>query len=112
MPVSRTPRDLDAARKRRKNLGRRRAARLVIRRRTSENRSWGLMQNWGWPQGFFSRVRVSWRLVSMGLVLLFGALLGYAVTEPSFFVYSIELVDTDFIRGDEIYRAGVSLQGQ
>ena len=105
MPVSRTPRDLDVARTRRKTLGRRRAARVLTRKRSSESRSWGLMQNREWPQIFSSSVRVGWRLGSMGVVLLFGALLCYAVTEPSFFVDSIELVDTDFIPGDEIYRA-------
>ena len=105
MPVSRTPRDLDVARKRRQNMGRRRSARLRADTLKSANRSWGLMQNRPWPQISLSRVRVGWRLVSLVVVLLFGALLGYAVIEPSFFVHSIELVYTDFIPGDEIYRA-------
>ncbi len=105
MPVSRTPRDLDVARKRRKTLGRRRAARMRTRKRGSQGPSWGLLQNLALPQLSFSRVRVGWRLGSLGVVLLFGALLGYAMTEPNFFVHSIELVDTNYIPGDEIYRA-------
>lgn len=105
MPVSRTPRDLDAARKRRQTLGRRRAAGIRTRRRKSESRSWGLIDNLAWPQISLSRSHLGWRLGSLGVVLLFGALLGYVVTEPGFFVNSIELVDTDFIPGDEIYRA-------
>ena len=106
MPVARTPRELDAARKRRNSLGRRRAVRRRVRRGSRTRWSWNFLQKRRErPQISFSGVRVGWRLGSLGLVLLFGALLSYALTEPSFFVYSIELVDTDFIPGDEVYRA-------
>lgn len=103
MPRSRTPRDLDEARKKRKinkrrvrNGNRIKVGRNAFARRTSKLKSFRFSV---WLD------RVGWRFASMGIVTLFGLLLGHVITNDNFFVDSIELVSTDYVPGDEIYRA-------
>ncbi len=99
-PISRTPTELDEARRKRNsnkrrihNVSRTKLGRNAVAKRTGRLKFPLLLD------------RVSWRLASMGIVTLFGSLLGYAITNENFFVDSIELVRTDYVTGDEIYRA-------
>ena len=103
MPISRTPRDLDEARRKRnskksriRNINRTKLGRNTVAKRTVR------LKSLNFP---FVFDRVGWRLASMAIVTLFGLLLGYAITNENFFVDSIELVRTDYVPGDEIYRA-------
>ena len=103
MPISRTPRDLDEARRNRnskkrriRNINRTKLGSNTVAKRTVR------LKSLNFPFGFD---RVGWRLASMTIVTLFGLLLGYAITNENFFVDSIELVRTDYVPGDEIYRA-------
>ena len=103
MPISRTPRDLDEARKKRKSNKKRirngnktKVGRNAFARRTGKIKSFRLS---------ILLDRVGWRLASMGIVTLFGLLLGHVITNENFFVDSIELVSTEYVPGDEIYRA-------
>ena len=95
MPISRTPRDLDEARKKRKinkrrvrNGNRIKVGRNAFARRTSKLKSFRFSV---WLD------RVGWRFASMGIVTLFGLLLGHVITNDNFFVDSIELVSTDYV---------------
>ena len=90
MPISRTPRDLDEARKKRKSNKRRirngnktKVGRNAFARRTGKIKSFRLSMLLD---------RVGWRLASMGIVTLFGLLLVHVITNENFFVDSIELV--------------------
>lgn len=103
MPISRTPRDLDEARRNRnskkrriRNINRTKLGRNTVAKRTVRLKSLNFPFVFDW---------VGWRLASMAIVTLFGLLLGYAITNENFFVDSIELVRTDYVPGDEIYRA-------
>lgn len=103
MPISRTPRDLDEARRNRnskkrriRNINRTKLGSNTVAKRTVR------LKSLNFP---FVFDRVGWRLASMTIVTLFGLLLGYAITNENFFVDSIELVRTDYVPGDEIYRA-------
>ena len=103
MPISRTPRELDEARRQRnskkrriRNTNRTKLGRNTVAKHTISIKS---------IKNPFVLDRVGWRFASMGIVTLFVFLLGYAMTDRKFFVDSIELVRTDYVPGDEIYRA-------
>ena len=103
MPMARTPRDLDEARKKRNsrnrksfpNLFKNKTSRRIFVKRSSPMKSLKVT---------FFLEKIGWRIVSFGIVGLCVLSLGYITTQEKFFVDSIELVSTEYVPGDEIYR--------
>ena len=94
MPISRTPRDLDEARRKRnskksriRNINRTKLGSTTVAKRTVRLKS---------PNFPFVYDRVGWRLASMTIVTLFGLLLGYAITNENFFGYKFVFVTFNF----------------
>jgi len=51
------------------------------------------------------QVELSWRMASLGLVILVGSVLMHFLTSPRYFIDSINLSGSQYIPGEEIYRA-------
>lgn len=99
---ARTPRELEAARDRRR-------ARRPKRERRQWSAAFGAAElALGLGTAALPRVafpRVGWRVLSFTVAALFGWFLVYAMTAPRFFIESINLAGARFVPGDEIYRA-------
>ncbi len=50
-------------------------------------------------------VRLGWRMASLAMVLLFGALLFYVLSTPDYFVESVNLGGATYVSAQEIYKA-------
>ena len=50
-------------------------------------------------------VRLGWRMASLAIVLLFGALLFYVLSTPDYFVESVNLGGASYVSAQEIYKA-------
>jgi cell division protein FtsQ len=50
-------------------------------------------------------VRLGWRMASLAIVIMFGALLFYVLSTPKYFVESVNLAGATYVSAEEIYEA-------
>ena len=99
---ARTPRDLEAARARRKSARPKRARREWRAAVGAAGLAVG-MGTAALPR--ISIPHIGWRTVSFTLIALLVVLIFHGMTAPQYFIGSINLAGARFVSGDEIYRA-------
>ena len=99
---ARTPRDLEAARARRKSARPKRARREWRAAVGAAELAVG-MGTAALPR--ISIPQVGWRAVSFTLIALLVFLIFHGMTAPQYFIGSLNLAGARFVSGDEIYRA-------